>query len=217
MIAPKIKTLFQFIEYLHSNIENFNQYNDLIKELEQLDKERNQLKTRNNYKDKQQYDKVQAQLESKFKTLQENTAHLIKAKARELNLCNFDNEPNYSFNGVETEIRQLKDNFSNEDLPEILKHKSQYIKYRSNTHCTFLSLQFFFNERDVFGYILKRNKRRAIQFRWCFFRSCEESPYDYKKVIAQAFNPPYDSGFFSIKFPSYLNYSFQGIEFSSPK
>lgn len=78
-------------------------------------------------------------------------------------------------------------------------------------------LQFFFNERDVFGYILKRNKRRPIHFRWCFFRSCEESPYDYKKVIAQAFHPPYDSGFFSIKFPAYLNYSFQGMEFSSPK
>jgi len=78
-------------------------------------------------------------------------------------------------------------------------------------------LQFFFNERDVFGYILKRNKRRPIHFRWCFFRSCEESPYDYKKVIAQAFNPPYDSGFFSIEFPAYLKYSFQGIEFSSPK
>jgi hypothetical protein len=80
-----------------------------------------------------------------------------------------------------------------------------------------LVLQFFFNERDVFGYILKRNKRLPIHFRWCFFRSCEESPYDYKKVIAQAFHPPYDSGFFSIEFPSYLNYSFQGIEFSSPK
>jgi hypothetical protein len=78
-------------------------------------------------------------------------------------------------------------------------------------------LQFFFNERDVFGYILKRNKSRSIHFRWCFFRSCEESPYDFKKVIAQAFHPPYDSGFFSIKFPAYLNYSFQGIEFSSPK
>jgi hypothetical protein len=78
-------------------------------------------------------------------------------------------------------------------------------------------LQFFFNERDVFGYILKRNKSRPIHFRWCFFRSCEESTYDYKKVIAQAHNPPYDSGFFSIKFPAYLNYSFQGIEFSSPK
>ena len=37
-------------------------------------------------------------------------------------------------------------------------------------------LQFFFNDRDIFGYILKRNKRRAIHFRWCFFRNCEESP-----------------------------------------
>ena len=78
-------------------------------------------------------------------------------------------------------------------------------------------LQFFFNERDIFGYILKRNKRRPIHFRWCFFRTCEESPYDFKKVIAEAFNPPYSSGFFSIKFPAYLNYSFQGIKFSSPK
>ena len=78
-------------------------------------------------------------------------------------------------------------------------------------------LQFFFNERDIFGYILKRNKSRPIHFRWCFFRNCEESPYDFKKVIAEAFNPPFISGFFSIKFPAYLNYSFQGIKFSSPK
>ena len=78
-------------------------------------------------------------------------------------------------------------------------------------------LQFFFNGRDIFGYILKRNKRRAIHFRWCFFRNCEESPHDFKKVIAQPFNPPYASGFFSIKFPAYLNYSFQGMVFSSPK
>ena len=46
-------------------------------------------------------------------------------------------------------------------------------------------LQFFFNERDIFGYILKRNKKIPIHFRWCFFRSCEESPYDFKKVIAE--------------------------------
>ena len=78
-------------------------------------------------------------------------------------------------------------------------------------------LQFFFNERDIFGYILKRNKSRPIHFHWCFFRTCEESPYNFKKVIAEPFSPPYSSGFFSIKFPAYLNYSFQGIIFSSPK
>ncbi|GIS84584.1 MAG: hypothetical protein CM1200mP16_08840 [Nitrospina sp.] len=78
-------------------------------------------------------------------------------------------------------------------------------------------LQFFFNERDIFGYILKREKQYPIHFRWCFFRSCEESPYDFKKVIAEPFSPPLASGFFSIRFPSYLHYSFQGIKFSSPK
>jgi hypothetical protein len=78
------------------------------------------------------------------------------------------------------------------------------------------TLQFFFNEKDIFGFILKRDKRRPIHFRWCFFRSCEESPYDYKKVIAETYNPPFTRGFFTIPNPFYLNYSFQGIEFSSP-
>ncbi|MEK9629268.1 MAG: hypothetical protein VW455_09640 [Nitrospinota bacterium] len=78
-------------------------------------------------------------------------------------------------------------------------------------------LQFFLNGRDIFGYVLERNKSRPIHFRWCFFKTCEESPYDFKKVIAVPFNPPYSSDFFSIDFPTYLNYSFQGIEFSSPK
>jgi hypothetical protein len=78
------------------------------------------------------------------------------------------------------------------------------------------TLQFFFNEKDIFGMILKRDKRRPIHFRWCFFRSCEESSHDYKKVIAELSSPPFAQGFFSIPYPFYLPYGFQGIEFSSP-
>lgn len=185
---PKIKALFHFIEYLHSNIDNFNQYNGLIKELEQLDKERNQLKPEQNYKDKLQYNKVQAELESKFKTLQDNTANLIKAKARELNVCNFNNEPNYNFNGIETEIRQLKKNFSNEDLPEIFKHKSQYIEYRSQTHDTFLSLQFFFDELDeiaksLFDYFkdTEQNEFEAFEIKAIPVNSIAEAIQGFKK------------------------------------
>ena len=168
MITDKIKALFQFIEYLHSNIDNFNQYNGLIKELDQLNEERNQLKPRNNYKDKQQYDEVQAEFESKFKDLQDNTANLIKAKAKELNVCNFDTEPNYSFNDVETEIRQLKDNFSNKDLPEIFRHKSLYLEYRSQTHGTFYSLQIFFDKLDkiaksLFDYFKKDTEQNEFE------------------------------------------------------
>jgi len=164
----KVKALFKFIEYLHSNIENFNQYNSLIKELESLKEKRNKLKPEQNYKDKLQYNKVKAELESKFKTLQNNTTNLIKAKARELNVCNFDNESDYSFNGVETEIHELKDNFSNEDLPEIFKHKSQYLEYRSQTHGTFLSLQVFFDELDeitksLFDYFNKDTEQNEFE------------------------------------------------------
>lgn len=78
------------------------------------------------------------------------------------------------------------------------------------------TVQFFFNEKDIFGVILKREKNRSIHFRWCFFRSCEESQHDYRKVIAEAYSPPFENGFFSIPYPFYLPYSFQGIKFISP-
>lgn len=148
MITNRIKALFNFIEFLHSNIENFNNYNNLINELEFLKVEKNKLKPENNYKDKIKFEKIQADLVMKFNLLQDNTANLIKAKAKELDVCNFENEPHYSFYGIEEEIRQLKGNFKNEDLSEIFEFKSKYIDYRSQTHKTFLSMSFFFDELD---------------------------------------------------------------------
>ena len=148
MITDGIKALFDFIKFLHSNIDNYNNYNDLIKELEFLKTEKDRLNPENNYKDKLKYNEIQTELESKFKTLQDNTAKPIKAKAKDLDVCNFENEPNYSFNGVENEIHQLKESFKNEDLAEIFKHKNQYIEYRTTTHKNFLSLGFFFNNLD---------------------------------------------------------------------
>ena len=78
-------------------------------------------------------------------------------------------------------------------------------------------LQFFFNGQDIFGVIFKRDKRYPIFLRWCFFRNCEESPYDYKSVIADAYSPPFDQNFFSVKFPPLLQYEFQGLDFTTPK
>ena len=75
------------------------------------------------------------------------------------------------------------------------------------------TLQFFFNNRDIFGFIFKRKPNVGIIAHLCFYRSCEESPYDLKNVIAKPFEPPYDKTFFSIKFPHNLQYNFQGLEF----
>ena len=75
------------------------------------------------------------------------------------------------------------------------------------------TLQFFFNNKDIFGFILKREQNYGIIVRLCFFRSCEESPYDINQVIAMPQSPAKDRSFFSIKYPLGLNYDFQGVEF----
>jgi len=79
------------------------------------------------------------------------------------------------------------------------------------------TLQFFFNNRDIFGLIFKRKPTSGILAHLCFFRSCEESPYDFKQLIAKPQEPPYDDAFFSIKFPRNLQYEYQGLEFLSIK
>ena len=75
------------------------------------------------------------------------------------------------------------------------------------------TLQFFFNNRDIFGFIFKRKPNTGIIAHLCFYRSCEETSYDLRSVIAKPFEPPYDKNFFSIKFPQNLQYNFQGLEF----
>jgi hypothetical protein len=74
-------------------------------------------------------------------------------------------------------------------------------------------LQFYYDGNDIYGIILKRDKEVSIFMHWCFFRSCEESPYDIKLKIATAWTPPYDQTFFNAKLPAKLNYRFQGLEF----
>ena len=74
-------------------------------------------------------------------------------------------------------------------------------------------LHFFFNNRDIYGKIFKRKKNIGIMAQLCLYRSCEETSYDFRKVIARPFEPPYNDDFFSVKFPQYLQYNFQGLEF----
>ena len=75
------------------------------------------------------------------------------------------------------------------------------------------TLQFFFNNRDIFGFIFKRQPDTGIIAHLCFYRSCEETSYDLRKVVAKPQEPPYDKTFFSVKLPPNLQYEFQGLEF----
>ncbi len=97
------------------------------------------------------------------------------------------------------------------DLTQMATGKSYQV-----THADFV-LQFFSDGKNIYGIILKRKKEVSIYIHWCFFRSCEESSYDYKLKIADAFTPPYDQTFFNAKLPPHMKYQFQGLEFYTLK
>jgi len=110
------------------------------------------------------------------------------------------------------------------------KYKAQALKIDNPVNLTRLSLQktyqvnspdfvlqFFFSGPDILGILFKRNSSQSIFMRWCFFRSCEESPFDYVSVIAQSNSPPFANNFFEIKHPHGLSYHFQGLHFFTRK
>jgi hypothetical protein len=97
------------------------------------------------------------------------------------------------------------------DLTKMATGKSYQV-----THSDFI-LQFFSDGKNIYGIILKRKKEVSIYIHWCFFKSCEESSYDYKLKIANAFTPPYDQTFFTAKLPPQMKYQFQGLEFFTLK
>lgn len=134
MITTKIKALFQFIEFLHSNIDNFKQYDEVITDMNTLINNRKALKQKKNFQDKIKYDKIQAEIKEKFGTIRENITIPIQNKAEELNVCYFHSAPLISWNNIQSEIDQLKNNFSMDDVPEILQHKSKYIEFRTKTN-----------------------------------------------------------------------------------
>lgn len=133
MIPPKIKAIFQFIEYLHSNIDNSKKYDDVIKDKESLRVEMNKLSPKENFKDKLKYDEIQKQYKVKAKIIKENILDPIWSKVDELKIFDLKDLENTLYNWNSSEVHELIRNFSNEDLPEILSHKNKYLQYRTET------------------------------------------------------------------------------------
>lgn len=168
MITNRIKALFNFIEFLNSNTENFKQYDEVINELYLLDKQRNNFNAKANFTEKLKYDEVQTEIKDKFNIIKENIIIPIKSKATELNVCNFENEPLYNWYRVETEIYNLKENFKKEDVAVINNYKNKYLEYRTKTKGeAFFSLDFFFSDLD-----------RILKTLFDFFKESKENEFE---------------------------------------
>ncbi len=149
MIPKKIKALFEFIDFLHNNKENYKiNYLPLIKELEILDNKRRELKPLDNYSKKQKYDLVQKEIEEKFPTITENIYKPITTKLLELDIWKGDEAFSSIWNGNIEAISQFKNDFESADVELIKNYKIKYLNFRIETHNNFLCLGFIFQELD---------------------------------------------------------------------
>lgn len=144
MITDRIKAIFQFIDFLHSNIEKFKQFEGVVSELNSIAEERSRLSPGKNVADKLQYDALQVEWKQKSDEISESITKPIFAKALELNIC----DSNYImtlWNWNISDISELIKNFSKEDIQEIFTHKAKYFEFRMSTNSTYLNGIFFDN------------------------------------------------------------------------
>lgn len=174
MITEKTKHLFQFINYLHSNISYFKKHHNIIVELQNLDEQRSNLKPRENFVDKLKHDKIQAELEQKFDVIHKNIILPLYKEATDLELGYFTNQKFWQW-GL-SEIYNLKENFEEDDIPDILLHKNKYIEFRESTQCNYFN-DMFFND-------LERDLKELFDF----FKQPEEKEFEVFKFKSKLVN-----------------------------
>tara|TARA_R110002033_G_C3895715_1_gene239396 strand:+ start:1907 stop:3853 length:1947 start_codon:yes stop_codon:yes gene_type:complete len=168
MIKDNIKNLFSFIEFLHSNIDNYKQYDNIIYELYLLKNLRKKLNPEKNYKDKIKDDKLKNELQIKFNIIHDKIIKEIESKAISLNISD-DNEFLNIKNFNLSEINNLKKTFDEDDIPIILDYNKKYMEFRTETNCTYF--------QDLFFYDLDR----VLDSLFSFFNDSSENQFDALK------------------------------------
>ncbi|HSD06518.1 hypothetical protein [Flavobacterium sp.] len=132
MISEKINALLQFVKFLHSNINNFKRFDDIINDYNLLCTESSKLSPSKNHNDKLRSDVLQLDIDAKFNVIDVNIIQPIKLKARELNISI------QTFNDVWSEniaeICAFKRSSSDDDALEILPYKSMYIELKKEVN-----------------------------------------------------------------------------------
>ncbi len=145
MITKEIKNLFEFIDFLYSNIDDFKKYDKTIEHLYFLDRQRKELNPQKNFKDKLRYDKIQTEIKEKIKPIKKNIIEKIQYETKKNDIYDWNTD---NINGkITLEIHKLKDSFNDEDIPIIILHKKRYIEFRTKTNYTYFN-DFFFRELD---------------------------------------------------------------------
>ena len=177
MISDKTKNLFKFIEFLYSNIDNFKQYDEVIKRRYDLEKQLNNLSADKSFEDKLKYDEVSNEIKNKLHLINDKIIIPITNKGIQLNICEIKQLSTVLlFNN--SDIEDLKKNVNKNDIPEILNSKNKYFEFRTKTIYKNYTLDFLFSDLD------KRLNKLFI-----FFLDTKENEFgDFKKQPIQANN-----------------------------
>ena len=147
MISDKTKNLFKFIEFLYSNIDNFKQYDEVIKRRYDLEKQLNNLSADKSFEDKLKYDEVSNEIKNKLHLINDKIIIPITNKGIQLNICEIKQLSTVLlFNN--SDIEDLKKNVNKNDIPEILNSKNKYFEFRTKTIYKNYTLDFLFSDLD---------------------------------------------------------------------
>ncbi|PQJ76899.1 hypothetical protein [Polaribacter glomeratus] len=153
-----IQNLFNFIDFLHTNIDNFNKYNDIKNELNLLNSERDNLEPENSFNDKLRFDEIQKEVEQKFNIIHKNIIQLIEDKATENRIFEFNR----------TQILELKQNSNSKDLEILLNLRDKYFAFLEKTNSEYFPKFLFSNLnrllKELFDFFDKSYKNEFKMF-----------------------------------------------------
>lgn len=135
-ITPHIKTLFSFIDFLHANIENFNQYDNVILELNKMFERFFQLGF--HFEETIEKRALQEKIDVKWDIISDNIVTPIKDKVAELNLFDWS-APETLSNNYFRIANKIGKEFEKKDLDAILKAKNQYIEFANEISSNVIS------------------------------------------------------------------------------
>jgi len=168
MIPQKIQALFDFIDFLDKNKNEYiEKYIPLCDELRRLDEERSALKPKENYKEKHAFDEIQKEITEKFAPITENIYEPFTSKLLELGIWSGDDVFTSIWNNNISEIEDFKRYFIEEDIEKVFHYKKKYLTFRSETNNDFLCLSFILSNLDDIFKVL-----------FDFFKDTQENEFD---------------------------------------
>jgi hypothetical protein len=150
MISEKINSLFKFIDFLNSNIINFNKYDKIMNELYFMGNERDSLDPQSNDADKINYDKIQSKISNKLKIININVIVPINEQVKKLGICDITNAATISetmCNWNMPEIQLFKQTPNIKDRKQVMIFCKKYIEFKVCIKSNFFQ-HFLFQDLD---------------------------------------------------------------------